>query len=68
MNIRIDWREVACYVAMALIAVLMIALYTGTPECATEDSTLCVWNAASRGNGAGQSFLAITDTYRIYLD
>lgn len=27
-----------------------------TPSCATEDSTACFWDAATQGNGQGESF------------
>lgn len=27
------------------------------PSCATEDSTNCVWNADTQGNGQGRSFI-----------
>lgn len=29
------------------------------PECATEDSDNCIWNAETQGNGKGQSFIVI---------
>ena len=32
------------------------------PECATEDSTNCYWNAATMGNGTGNSFIDINGT------
>lgn len=32
------------------------------PECATEDSTNCYWNAATMGNGTGSSFIDIDGT------
>lgn len=34
----------------------------GTPPCATEDASgPCYWDAASRGNGVGRSFLVSAD-------
>jgi hypothetical protein len=41
---------------MTLLFALL--LYT-LPQCATEDSTDCVWDAATQGNGKGVSFLAV---------
>lgn len=41
------------------------ALKVVTTPCMTEDSTLCYWNADSRGNSQGQSFIAVTDTLSI---
>lgn len=32
------------------------------PECATEDSTNCVWDATIQGNGTGNSFIDIDGT------
>lgn len=32
------------------------------PECATEDSTNCFWNANVQGNGTGNSFLDVNGT------
>lgn len=33
----------------------------GLPECITEDSTMCYWDAASMGNGEGRSYIAWDD-------
>lgn len=41
---------------------LIIALLLGMPSCATEDSTNCVWDAATQGNGTGSSFVDIDGT------
>lgn len=35
------------------------ALADAFPACITEDSTNCYWNAATMGNGTGNSFLDI---------
>lgn len=35
------------------------------PECATEDSTNCAWDAATQGNGEGHSFVTIGDNYEL---
>lgn len=35
--------------------------------CLTEDSTWCYWDSQTMGNGQGQSFIAITEEFRIYL-
>lgn len=32
------------------------------PECATEDSTNCFWNANVQGNGTGNSFIDVNGT------
>lgn len=31
-------------------------------QCATEDSTNCYWNAATMGNGTGNSFIDVNGT------
>ena len=41
---------------MTALALIIAAL---VPPCPTEDSANCYWNAQERGNGTGQSFLAI---------
>lgn len=33
--------------------------YAELPPCAFEDSSDCYWNAATRGNGYGESFVDI---------
>ena len=33
--------------------------------CTTEDGTLCNWNADTRGNGKGSSFIALTDDWKV---
>lgn len=38
-------------------AILFSPILDFTP-CATEDSTWCYWDAQTRGNGQGQSFIA----------
>lgn len=32
------------------------------PECATEDSTNCFWDATIKGNGQGNSFIDVNGT------
>ncbi len=39
-----------------MLAAILFALL---PACPTEDSDYCAWDAAARGNGAGQSFVSI---------
>ena len=48
----------------ALVASTGVSYSTGTvshklPACATEDSTNCVWDATTRGNGKGTSFVNV---------
>lgn len=38
----------------------------GFPPCQTEDSNTCYWDAASRGNGIGQSYV-VWDNEVYYL-
>ena len=38
-----------------VIALLLVLL----PPCATEDSTLCYWDADTMGNGEGHSYIAL---------
>jgi hypothetical protein len=37
------------------------------PECPTEDSTMCYWDASTKGNGIGQSFLSLWDGFFIMI-
>lgn len=46
---------------LAAFFVATLALVAGTVElrpCAAEDDTWCYWDAQTRGNGQGQSFIA----------
>lgn len=64
-------RRVRTAVRLALVAALLGGGYayalSPSPvqggltlsQCATEDSTNCVWNAATQGNGQGRSFIDI---------
>lgn len=38
-----------------------------TPACATEDSTGCYWDAATQGNGQGESFYTDAEGNTYYL-
>ena len=38
------------------------------PACATEDSTWCYWDASTRGNGIGTSFVTLLDGLPVELD
>ena len=44
-----------------------IAPTSDLPACEFEDSTNCVWNADSQGNGQGRSFINLNGTIH-YLD
>lgn len=37
------------------------------PPCPTEDSVECYWDAATRGNGEGLSYIALADGAVYYL-
>jgi hypothetical protein len=50
--------------ALALSALVLGAIPVLTP-CATEDSTLCNWDSATRGNGKGSSFISLTDDWKV---
>ena len=62
-------------VLMGLITLALTANYTPAPstmtlpECATEDSYNCIWDAEKHGNGEGRSFITIgdEDNFTIYL-
>ena len=43
---------------MSLLIALAVALST---PCPAEDSTDCYWNAQTRGNGHGHSFIVFGD-------
>lgn len=52
-------RTLAAILSLAACVVLGwwgMALATELPPCATEDSVSCYWDAATMGNGVGQSF------------
>jgi len=54
--------------ALALILLSAPALIAGSAlmrPCATEDSTLCSWDASAHGS-TGRDFTAITDNLIIY--
>lgn len=64
---RIRWAEVAATTAVCALtfSLVTVGLHLGsptspveatTPQCATEDSTNCFWNAQTQGNGIGNSF------------
>ena len=44
---------------MSVLLAILLALF---PACPTEDSTGCVWDAQTHGNGEGRTFLAIGET------
>lgn len=48
----------------AFIIALLIAIF---PACPEEDSTGCYWDGATRGNGAGISYIALTEDIQITL-
>lgn len=43
-------------------AILLGFLLAILPPCATEDSSNCVWDAQSMGNGTGNSFVDLDGT------
>ncbi|OKI54528.1 hypothetical protein [Micromonospora sp. CB01531] len=45
-----EWRVVESYSPYRAITL---------PECATEDSDNCYWDAASQGNGKGRNFITV---------
>jgi hypothetical protein len=56
---------------LKLAAVLALALGALVPvltPCPTEDSTMCRWDATAHGNGAGDSFIALTDHVSVVFD
>lgn len=42
-----------------MTAVILAVILALTTPCATEDSANCYWDASSRGNGMGTSFIDI---------
>lgn len=51
--------------ALALIAIC--SPVASFPPCPTEDSNSCYWDADTRSNGKGRSFIALADYSVIYL-
>lgn len=51
---------------MSFLAFLLSLFLAFTTPCATEDSDNCYWDANSRGNHSGQSFVAVNGTI-LYL-
>src|SRR4030095_3723509 len=61
---------------LAAIALVIVCVVLGsvtdfqTPldiPCETEDSVMCYWDSNTRGKGHGQSFISITENFRIYF-
>lgn len=55
--------------AIALAGIIALtALVPVLTPCATEDSSMCNWDAVRRSNGQGLSFIALwdADTYIVY--
>lgn len=57
---------IALLVMVAICLVIILDPHNWEP-CPTEDSTNCYWDAGTRGNGEGQSFIAFTDDIVLYL-
>lgn len=51
-------------IAALALAAIVVPVAT-VPECAHEGSqqTVCVWDAQTRGNGEGQSFVKVGNVY-----
>lgn len=45
--------------ALFAVAMILAANTLELPPCETEDSSWCYWDAATRGNGEGRSFIAL---------
>lgn len=41
----------------SLFTAILSALLTFAPQCASEDSTYCYWDASTQGNGQGSSLI-----------
>lgn len=55
--VAVSLSLVSCTVPAATAAERAIAVAVELPACATEGSDWCVWWAAERGNGSGNSFV-----------
>ena len=44
-----------------MLAFLIALLAAILPACPAEDATNCSWDASTRGNGLGSSFISIND-------
>lgn len=52
----------------ALMLFLALTMsFTEFPPCPTEDSTMCYWDASTRSNGEGTSFIAFTDSISLHF-
>lgn len=49
------------------LALSGLMIHVQVTPCPTEDSTWCYWDATSRGNGNGESFIALWEGATIYL-
>jgi hypothetical protein len=49
----------------ATLALALGALVPVLTPCATEDSTVCNWDGHTSGNGAGASYIALTEDISI---
>jgi hypothetical protein len=45
-----------------MLELIITILLTILPSCASEDSSMCVWDSATQGNGQGQSFISLGET------
>lgn len=58
-------KTLALALTLTLTA-LLLALVPVLSPCQTEDATMCNWDASSRGNGIGESYVALTEDLSIH--
>lgn len=51
---------------IAILAAITPASVPSLPQCATEDSTGCYWDASTRGNMQGKSFYTTDAGITVY--
>lgn len=52
---------------MSFLALIMAILFALLPQCPTEDSTFCAWDAQAHGT-QGHSFVAFGEDVRVFMD
>ena len=49
---------IATLLIVTSVTAIPTVLANTFPDCPTEDSTYCLWDSSTRGNGSGTSFIA----------
>lgn len=61
-------KALAIITLVAWLGTTGTTLHAALTPCPTEDSVFCYWDGATRGNGEGESFIALTETLSLNYD